>query len=654
MSEQEREAAKAEWRERAAQLVPKAVASPSAADRALMDLRAAWNRLGADPDQLTLSDVDWIVTGGLVKDVRGLLCAHELLVLADRVGLFALSSDEAAKARRVRIYEGIYEPVLRNLDPLYKHVVHAVIHGAARYGLVAEYHVATMTTGLVLHETFHGELREVNRRLNKLETAVENVGRQLFNTINELRGLQKYIHDKEQREQKVALVKAAVKLGVSLVPLASGVLNVSVDVVAAFADGAMGAKAMYQLMADPTDVTAALQVFRSVQDAEESLAPELRQTLAGLVHPYESLGAVVEDLETTAGVLGTDAGAAADDVAGTTTGTAGLALEEPLEGGATVEGTTAKVEAAEDKWSEPKEVAQDTLMDQGVDEADKQRRGGATARPVVPPARPMVTHGGASPRPAVSPAPPAATAGSTVAGASGATRGGGRPLPRARVSSGAGHPGPAPRAPLSPLAAVPCAPPRAGGGGAAEVRAPGRPRSPVSPVLDACSRVGLPPASSPLPSSVLLPPPLPSRRRPPSPPPHHPVGAPSEDRAGAVTATEHLGGEDFFDGVLRWGIDTVAAKLVAYVTVGYPPEEVVSFEAAVRAGTAREFINGAAVVRCDDAAVAETTARLLGAEWRTRLGPVGTVQCFYREAKEHVRAAQGGGGAPLWGAPPRR
>lgn len=56
----------------------------------------------------------------------------------------------------------------------------------------------------------------------------------------------------------------------------------------------------------------------------------------------------------------------------------------------------------------------------------------------------------------------------------------------------------------------------------------------------------------------------------------------------------------------------VAVKMVAFVTAGYPSDHIVSFEAAVRAGTVSECISGAAVVRCGDRAVAGTISHLLG------------------------------------------
>lgn len=115
--------------------------------------------------------------------------------------------------------------------------------------------------------------------------------------------------------------------------------------------------------------------------------------------------------------------------------------------------------------------------------------------------------------------------------------------------------------------------------------------------------------------------------------------------------TGHLG-QEFFAGVLGWSFDKVASKLVAYVTAGYPPEARASFAAAAHAGMAREFINGVAVVRCEGAGVATTTARLLDGTWRGRQGVVDSVAAFFREATAAVRASQAAASAGQRAPPP--
>lgn len=88
---------------------------------------------------------------------------------------------------------------------------------------------------------------------------------------------------------------------------------------------------------------AALTVLRCVHDAEKSFTSEQQQVLAGMLHPYTSLEAVMEDLESASKVLGTNAGTAADDV-GDTANPAADVLVEPVESAAD-ECATAKAEA---------------------------------------------------------------------------------------------------------------------------------------------------------------------------------------------------------------------------------------------------------------------------------------------------------------------
>lgn len=296
MSEQEREAAKAEWLATAARLIPQAVAPPSAADRALVALQAAYNGVVAHPETLTLDVLDLALPAGCVVDVRGLWSAHQLLVFADRLGRFAQSAAEETEARQLRFYERVYLPTLGILEPVDQHFASVVVRPAAELNQLAAHHMSDMITALYLHATFHCELRKVNMRLDNLEAAVGNLGQHLLDTIEGLRRLQRRVQDKEEREQKVALVKSAVKLGVSLAPFVGGVLNVTVDVVAAFAEGASGAKAMYQLLVDPADVAAALEVIKCVHDAKESFSTDVQARLDEMLSPYQSLEAVVEDL----------------------------------------------------------------------------------------------------------------------------------------------------------------------------------------------------------------------------------------------------------------------------------------------------------------------------------------------------------------------
>lgn len=72
-----------------------------------------------------------------------------------------------------------------------------------------------------------------------------------------------------------------------------------------------------------------------------------------------------------------------------------------------------------------------------------------------------------------------------------------------------------------------------------------------------------------------------------------------------------------------------------------PPRRACPLEAVARAGTTREFLNGAALVRCRGAAAAaDKTSCLLGDPWRSRRGTVDSVGAFIEAARRAVTSGQ--------------
>lgn len=629
MTEDEREAAQSKWRMTAARSAPRTVTLSSPADRALGELQAAYDGFVVHPETLTPCALDKVVATCRVMDVRGLRCAHQILLFADRLDLWGKKTAGDAGARQLAFYENVYLPVIENeeLEGGEKLIVRAIVQRAAKAGLLAEHHIADMVTALRIHTTLHGKLQQIYRRLTNLETAMDNVGQHLSDTIEWLRRLQLQLQDQDKRQRKVGLIKSAVKLGASLAPIVGGVLSISVDVVEALVDGAPGATAVYELLADPSDVTAALDMMRHVRDADEVFSATQKQALAVLVSPYESVEALVVDLEAAVQVLeiGTDAGTAADDIVvhvdeaegglgalqeGVTVGgSVAAAGSTEVDVGDVLTGTTddvsaADADSAEDVWEEPQEVVVDRLGEHLVDLAADRRHSKNAASSAAPVAHPAVGACEATPHPSAAFAHPLTAQGSTVAAVPGATHGGSPPLTRSHPAGVAGLAGSPPLAAPAMRTCAPSAGQPARGARAETLLTPSRPRN--------------------------LPPPLghgaaPDKRE----------GAPAA--ATAAGAATDGGGEIFFAGVLGWGFDALAAKLVAHVTVGYSPADRDSFAAAVRAGAADHYINGAVVVHCaTDAAVANTVACLLGDEWGTRRGTVLSTMGFFSQVRAHT------------------
>lgn len=224
----------------AARPLPNVVDPPSPAEQALAGLQAAYDGLVAHPETLELRSLYLAMERNCAMNVRGLLYSHHMLLLAGRLGLFATDAASTTEARPQAFYEAVYLPVIGiELDLTDKLTVRAIIGSAAKHGLFANCHVPIMVTELHVVDIFDGRLQHIYQRLKNLEEAVENVGQHMSDTIQSLRGLQQQIRAKDRRAQKVALIKAAVKLGTGLAPLFGGALGVSVDVVAALADGTL-------------------------------------------------------------------------------------------------------------------------------------------------------------------------------------------------------------------------------------------------------------------------------------------------------------------------------------------------------------------------------------------------------------------------------
>lgn len=71
---------------------------------------------------------------------------------------------------------------------------------------------------------------------------------------------------------------------------------------------------VYDLLADPSDITAALKALRYVRDSEHPFTAEQQTAMADMLHPYQSMEVLV-DLESAARIVATDPGAGANGVA---------------------------------------------------------------------------------------------------------------------------------------------------------------------------------------------------------------------------------------------------------------------------------------------------------------------------------------------------
>ncbi|OSX73844.1 hypothetical protein BU14_0324s0006 [Porphyra umbilicalis] len=143
--------------------------------------------------------------------------------------------------------------------------------------------------GLELHATFFAELVEVHRRLADVESTTARAGELLYKTMAQLDDAEAHDAAQAGRDKKVALAKAAVKLGLSLAPVIGGVLSVAVDAVVALMDSPPGAAELVRHLADPTNLAAARTVLRLARDAGARMTPAQLRRVTEVFAPFFSL-----------------------------------------------------------------------------------------------------------------------------------------------------------------------------------------------------------------------------------------------------------------------------------------------------------------------------------------------------------------------------
>ena len=562
LSSKERQEAKDEWRA-VVDLTQTAAADVDPADRALADLQATFDRFFVNPNGMSVDIIQEVLTPPPNRDVRWHHKAHEVLLFAKRIGVLAL--DTAANPRECspNWCRDVYLPVVQVLEGQDAGRAAAVVRDAERNGLIGESNVTTMLGLIQFHVTVYAELANIHRRIDNVEKAVTCTGEMLFKTIEELKGLKQSLHEKEEHDRKVALVKSAVKIGVSLAPVLGGMLSVSVDVVASLTDGLPAAAALRHHVADTTDLAAARQVLQLVLDASSTMPTEQLQQLQVLVFPFPSLEvmdkqlgwamqelAICQDVEA-AGVsedvapvdgrgeeasaagagggvgvndAGSDTAEDTDDADATSAGDGEDAPSDAAE-------KDVGIEKAEDKWEDPKDATKSEVIDHLVGAAADARRRRLARR----------TGKGDAP------APPAASGSSSQS--------------------------------LSPRAAAT---------GVARWEADVARAPPPSHAVAAVKRPRLGPAAHPETAAAAAEP-LP--------------GEPGATAAAAAAATstpptDARWRRDFFAGFTRWSAKELASHMANYVAAEYEEDEKKALAATLLARAVEHCVTGPVVMRC--------------------------------------------------------
>lgn len=458
--------------------------------------------------------------------------------------------------------------------------------------------------------------------------------------MTEVRGLWCYLKDKEKRERQVATVKTLLKMGVSLAPVIGGALGVGVDAVAIFAGSTAGAAAVYDHLADPTNLDVARKVLRGLREVESKLTSEERSVLVAPLRPHLSVEGVLQEVKEAAQILGIDAEAAdagvVDDAAqgevlrdeatnGGAGATAAPGKDERggLEAGAAApDSGGAAADSSSDPWEKPKDAAIGEVVERVAERTGGRLRGDAAPVAAGPVASPAITTGAAG--------------GAALAAADG----GGPPSPAVPTPAVAVVDEPASQVASTAGARDPLVHRLAGGPGVETPPTPGHPHSPLFPELGTLASA-LPAGSpSPLRRARTQPPPLPT--------PRHSSRRADRLQGGAPPAAAPAGstaghfGRPFLPACGTGAWTRWRRSWSIFVASGYPQADRDAFAAAVCARARQHRVVGAAAVCCANAADVKALSEcLLDGEWRGSVETMLSVRRFLDLARAYAKWTRG-------------
>ena len=271
------------------------------ADETFAQLRVAHQRFLLTPASLSLPELGAFLAPDLILDARGVWQAHQLLLLALRLGLFATGPRGNLNQLRRIYFRRVYMQARMPKAPYDGRLQRAIIRSARRqWSLDEEGDPFPPETGNVLPETqFSGQLTVVYLRLGLVPAALEGADRRVHDGVDWLRRQWHHRAGWSPRTRREAAVTSVTTIGMGLVPLVVAAFCASGGSTATAAEREAAAAAVDAYWADPADVASARLVLRHAIDAAPRQTASQRAAMARIeasLHRYECLAALDGDL----------------------------------------------------------------------------------------------------------------------------------------------------------------------------------------------------------------------------------------------------------------------------------------------------------------------------------------------------------------------
>jgi len=278
----------------------------SSSNETFARLQAAHQRFLVTPSDLTPMELKSLLPHDLTLDAKCVWQAHQLLLLALRLGLFARGTPGLANRWQESLFGYVYMKALMQKQP-YDGRLQKSIFNSARRHLSLDCDDASFPPKNWKgwsESQISGELTVVYLRLGLFQTALTGAGDVVCDTVKRLFGLPSYAADGGNPRVHETVVTSLTTIGFALAPVVvQALLLASGGSAMTAADRNAAAAAVNAFLADPADLASARQVlchaiaWRStiaIDAAPRRTAAQRAQVerIGVMLQPYKSLAAL--------------------------------------------------------------------------------------------------------------------------------------------------------------------------------------------------------------------------------------------------------------------------------------------------------------------------------------------------------------------------
>ena len=269
----------------------------SSGDETLVQLGAAHKRFLVIPSTFTPGELESVLTRALTLYARCVWQAHQLLLLALRLGLLAHGTSGLVHTWQEFLFGRIYTKALIQQQQYDGRIQKAIFNSARRHWSL-DHDGATFPPRnwtCWSESQISGDLTVVYLRLGLAQTTLTGAGHVVHDIVKRLFRLPHHAAYAANPTKHETVVTSLTTLGLVLAPVVVGTLLASGGSAMTAADRKAAAAAVDAFRANPTDLASARQVLRHAIDVTPGRTAAQRAQVGrieAMLQPYKSLAAL--------------------------------------------------------------------------------------------------------------------------------------------------------------------------------------------------------------------------------------------------------------------------------------------------------------------------------------------------------------------------